>query len=179
LAYWKLRKLDLASEAFKKALSLEPSDAYSQYYMGRIHLLKGETLRAIAAFERLTSRKNSPVADEQYQLGLAYLKSGNPEKAIRWLEQARKQDPQNANVGDALGKAYQLAGREDEAEQAVKASSQLRNQDLQASQLLHSCRQFLQSKQMDKALEIRSRLLDSGDLDYLIALGTLFGENVS
>jgi tetratricopeptide (TPR) repeat protein len=177
LAYWKLRKLDLASEAFEKALSFEPSDAYSQYYMGRIHLLKGETPKAIAVFERLTGRKTPPVADEQYQLGLAYLKSGNSKKAIQWLEQARKQDPQNANVGDALGKAYQLAGRKEEAEQALKTSSQLRDQNLEASQLLHSCRQFLQSKQMDKALEIRSRLLDSGDLDYLVAVGTLFGEN--
>src|SRR6185295_18625429 len=132
---------------------------------GRIHLLKGESVKAIAAFERLASRKSSPVADEQYQLGLAYLKNGNSEKAIQWLEKARKQDPQNPNVGDALGKAYQLAGRKQEAEQAVKASSQLRNQNLEASQLLHSCRQFLQSKQIDKALEIRSRLLDLGDLD--------------
>jgi tetratricopeptide (TPR) repeat protein len=177
LAYWKLRKIDLASEAFGKALSFEPSDAYSQYYMGRIHLLKGETRKAIAVFERLTHRKAAPIADEHYQLGLAYLKSADSEKAIQWLQKAEGLHPQDENIRATLGRAYQLARRNREAEEEFKASSQMRGQNLEASQLLHSCRQFLQSKEINKALEIRKQLLNSTDVDYLVTLGTLFGES--
>ena len=177
LAYWKLRKVDLASEAFQKALSLSADDDNSQYYMGRIHLLKGNTIKAISLFEHLAGRQPSPVADEHYQLGLAYLKRADSAKAIQWLQKARQLHPHEASILDALAKAYQLAGRKEEAQQAFKASNQMRNEGLETSQLLHSCRQYLQSKEMDKALDIRKRLLDSDDPEYLIALGTMFGEN--
>src|SRR5207244_13101815 len=35
LTYWKLRNVDLATEAFQKALRINPGDDNSQYYMGR------------------------------------------------------------------------------------------------------------------------------------------------
>jgi tetratricopeptide (TPR) repeat protein len=176
-AYWNLRKLELATGAFLKAQRLNPSDASSRYYLGQIHLLKGETDQAIALFRQLVEKQGAPVADEHYQLGLAYLKKGRAEDAIHWLSKAAELHPREAGIRTALGKAYQLAGRSEEAEQAFKASAQMREQDLEASKLLQSCRQYLQSKELEKALEIRTRLLALDDSEFLIALGTLFGEN--
>jgi len=175
-AYWNLRKLELAAGAFQKAQRLNPADS-SRYYLGQIHLLKGETDQAITLFKQLVERHGTPVADEHYQLGLAYLKKGSAQDAIHWLSQAAELRPQEASVRTALGKAYQLAGRSEEAAEAFKASAQMRDRDLEASKLLQSCRQYLQSKEVEKALEIRTRLLALNDSEFLIALGTLFGEN--
>jgi tetratricopeptide (TPR) repeat protein len=176
-AYWNLRRLELAAGAFQKALRLDPADVSSHYYVGQIHLLKGETDQAITVFKKLVGRQGPPVADEHYQLGMAYLKKGSAEDAIHWLRRAAELHPREAGIRTALGKAYQLGGRQQEAEQAFKTSTLMRDQDLEASRLLQSCRQHLQSKELDKALEIRARLLALKDSEFLIALGMLFGEN--
>src|SRR5262249_43436233 len=120
-AYWKIRKLELAMKAFQRALRLDPADASSQYYLGQIHLLQGHTDEAIAVFRQLTARQGPPVADEHYQLGLAYLKKGEVENAIQWLSKAAELYPREPNVRSSLGKAYQLAGRQEEADQAFNA----------------------------------------------------------
>jgi tetratricopeptide (TPR) repeat protein len=176
-AYWKLRKLELASKAFQKALRLDPTNAPSQYYLGQIQLLQGHTDEAIAAFRQLTARQGPPVADEHYQLGLAYLKKGEAENAIQWLSKAAELYPREPNVKSSLGKAYLLAGRKEEADQAFSASKVIRDQNLEATQLLQSCRQHLQSRDFEKAFEIRKRLLAFDDSEFLIAVGTLFGES--
>jgi len=64
LAYWKLRKIEPAAEAFQMALSLNPADANSHYYLGRINLLKVDTSKANSLFEHLTATSASPVAYE-------------------------------------------------------------------------------------------------------------------
>jgi protein O-GlcNAc transferase len=177
LAYWNLRKLDAAFEAFQQASRLEPREPNSRYYLGRVYLAKGEAAQAIPLFEGLVQNLSSPLADEHYQLGLAYLKAGKGEAAIDVLRKAAQLSPQNSSVHEALGRAYQSIGQRAEAEKSFALSSQLKSEDLQASQLLHLCRQHLEAKDVSKALEAGRQLAQLSSVEHLVELGVLLGQS--
>jgi len=176
LALWNLRKLEAALAAFQQAQRLQPGDVNSRYYLGRIHLVRGDTAAAIKAFEGLVQNRASPIADEDYQLGLAYLKAGKPEAALAVLLQASRRLQQDSAVHEALGRSYRALGRNPEADKAFEFSSRLKSEDLEASRLLHLCRQQLEAKEVDKAVQTGQRLLKLSSVDHLVELGVLLGQ---
>ncbi len=177
LALWNLRRLDAAFDAFQQAHRLQPHEANSRYYLGRIHLARGETASAIRLLEGLVRNAPSPIADEHYQLGLAYLKAGKPDAAFEMLTKASQLSPQDSGVHEALGRAYQALGRSSEADTAFALSARLKSEDLEASQLLHLCRQQLEAKDVNKALETSRRLNQISSVEHLVELGVLLGQS--
>src|SRR5438445_21662 len=81
-----------------------------------------------------------------------------PKAAVEVLRQASHFSPQDANVYQALARAFQALGKSEEAEKAFALSSRLRSEDLEASQLLHLCRQQLEARDLGKAIETGQRL---------------------
>ena len=177
LALWNLRKLDAAFNAFQRAHRLQPKEANSRYYLGRIYLARGDHTSAIRLLESLVQNSDPRIADEHYQLGLAYLKAGNPEAAVEVLRQASHFSPQDANVYQALARAFQALGKSEETEKAFALSSRLRSEDLEASQLLHLCRQQLEARDVGKAIETGQRLCRLSSVEHLVELGVLFGQS--
>jgi len=177
LALWNLRRLDAALAAFQQAHRLVPSEANSRYYLGRIHLARGENAAGIQLLEGLVRNQASPIADEHYQLGLAYLKVGKAELALEALSKASQLSPQDSAVHEALGRAYRALGKAPEAEKAFELSSRLKSEDLEASQLLHLFRQQLEAKEVDKAVETGRRLMKLSSIEHLVELGVLFGQS--
>lgn len=177
LALWNLRRLDAAFDAFQQAHRLQPTEGNSRYYLGRIYLARGDTASAIRLLGGLVQNSASPIADEHYQLGLAYLKAGKAHAAFEMLSKASQLSPQDSGVHEALGRAHQALGRSSEADKAFALSARLKSEDLEASQLLHLCRQQLEAKDVDKALETGHRLAQLSSVEHLVELGVLLGQS--
>lgn len=177
LALWNLRRLNAALSAFQQAHRLAPGVGNSRYYLGRIHLARGENAKGIQLLEGLVQNQASPIADEHYQLGLAYLRTGKAEPALEVLRKASQFSPDDSAVHEALGRAYRALGKGPEAEKAFELSSRLKSEDLEASQLLHLCRQQLEAKDANKAVETGQRLIKLSSVEHLVELGVLFGQS--
>ncbi len=83
-----------AIENFQLVLQLDPEDASSYYYLGRINYLSKDYLQAIASFNKAI--KLSPQDSINYhQCGLAYLHLGNRKQATEYFQFAfkLKKDP--------------------------------------------------------------------------------------
>ncbi|MEW5976496.1 MAG: tetratricopeptide repeat protein [Acidobacteriota bacterium] len=177
LAYWNLRKLDASLASFQQAHRLQPAEANARYYLGRIHLARGEATQAIQFLKGLVENQITPLADEHYQLGLAYLKAGQGQAAVEVLQAASKRRPEDSSVHEALGRAYQAAGRQADAEKSFARSSQLKDADLEASRLLHLCRQHLEAKDVQQAVEAGHQLVRLSSVEHLVELGVLYGQS--
>jgi tetratricopeptide (TPR) repeat protein len=86
LIYLKRRSLDAARRYFESALKIDPGDADYHYSLGRVYELKEEWIQALEQYEE-TYRINPEysLGDIFREVGKGYLHTGNPEKAIEFL----------------------------------------------------------------------------------------------
>ncbi|HEU4734535.1 MAG TPA: tetratricopeptide repeat protein [Kofleriaceae bacterium] len=129
-------KLDLAQQAFRAALEIEPENTRVLALLGLAHFRAGEFSDARAVYERLVERLPTD-ASHRLNLGLVYLKLNDADRAIAALEASRALDPSQGRAVSYLGLAYARAGRYGEAYRA-----------------------FLIAGQNDLAIEIESNLTD-------------------
>ena len=120
--------IDSAIQQFQAEIANQPRDVMAR-------------LKIAAAEYKLNSQAGIPYAEEvvktdpqiglgHYLLGLLLLDTGNYQRAIPELETARTSYPNEAKLYFALGSAYALAGRKDDAAHA-RATFQRLNQDQQ------------------------------------------------
>src|SRR5262249_15796552 len=93
--YFENAQWDKAADAFQGALALEPHDASIYYWLARI----AEERHQWGDAEQAARRAYDLSHDAQFLPLLAYYLSaeGKSAEAIRWLEKARKADPNNPN----------------------------------------------------------------------------------
>ncbi len=144
------------------------------YYLGRLDLLEGNVDGAIGRFEML--RNAEPVEDELYFLGSAYLKKGEAEKAIKVLALQTKLNPRDFRAHNLLARAYAKAGRAEDAEREYAEAGRLHDYYLRGKQELMECRKLLEARDADEAWARCSPVLETDDIDKLVAVGMLFGE---
>ncbi|HEX4644520.1 MAG TPA: tetratricopeptide repeat protein, partial [Verrucomicrobiae bacterium] len=110
-----------------KVLARDP-DHYDALLMDAgLKLAKGETLKAVAGFERLT-KLYPKAAHAQYNLALAYLANNEIAKAVASLNQALAVDPQYA---DAIVRLADLRIRQGDVNPAAASLRQLVQQQPQ------------------------------------------------
>ena len=120
--------VDSAIQQFQAEISNQPRDVMAR-------------LKIAAAEYKVNSQAGIPYAEEavktnpqiglgHYLLGLLLLDTGNYQRAIPELETARASFPNEAKLYFALGSAYALAGRTQDAARA-RATFQRLNQDQQ------------------------------------------------
>lgn len=90
--------------------------------------LTDEARTALDACSALDDRLHEKVIKPEHRLasyGETYLRDGDAEAALSQLEAAREIDPSSAVIWERLGRAYELAGRIEEAEAAIERASEL------------------------------------------------------
>jgi tetratricopeptide (TPR) repeat protein len=106
-----------AAEAYRKAVTLEPSLPELWANLGLMEHESGMSAEAIQSFKRAI-RLNPSLFAPQLFLGIEYLKSKDPEAAIPFFESAEKLNPNDLQAALNLGKAYALSNHEDRAADA-------------------------------------------------------------
>lgn len=128
--------LDLASVSYDKAPSEQRERSRGIQVQILFHLARnlreiGDTERARDALDRcaeLDDRLHEKVIKPEHRLasyGETYLRDGDAAAALTHLEAAREIDPQSAVIWERLGRAYEQAGRAEEAETALLRATEL------------------------------------------------------
>jgi tetratricopeptide (TPR) repeat protein len=128
--------LDAACASYDKAPEEQRERSRGIQVQVLFHLARnlreiGDTARARAALDRcaeLDDRLHEKVIKPEHRLasyGETYLRDGEPAAAIVQLEAAREIDPGSAVIWERLGRAYQQAGRIEEAEAALRRATEL------------------------------------------------------
>lgn len=163
-----------ARQQFEVLVPLGYRSDWVTYYLARLDLVDGRLDSAIAQFESL--RRSEPLQDELYYLGSAYMKKGEVEKAVPILQRAVEFNPRDFRAHEHLARAYVKAGRPQEAEREFAETSRLHDYYLQGKQELDACRAQLSTGHADQAWASCGSVLETDDIDKLVAAGMLFGE---
>jgi len=100
-----LRKLDLAEDHIKKAISVEPENPSYRYILGFIYSIQRQWDEAIPEFEAALDK--DPKNGEFFRgLGWAIYSGGDMAKGLNILEEARRLEPANAYILTDLAAAY-------------------------------------------------------------------------
>ena len=156
LAHFQLGDTREAEEAFSRELKFEPPDAYSLYYLGRIHLSRGEV---------------------RLRLADTYLKPGSVDKAVVLLEQGIEQRPERGELHYLLGRAYRAQRRLAEAQREFKLAESWKNKGQEEIRIIMEVRRLLREGKKFAALGLTNRLKESGDENTLLSLGIALGQH--
>jgi protein O-GlcNAc transferase len=173
ICYFELRDYPQARPLFAQMLGVKSSAGLAAYYAGRIDLIEGSLDSAI---RRLGSLRDNPVRDELYYLGAAYYKQEKYSEAVDVLKTAAAQNPRDARVHQMLARSYQKLEQRAQAEKEFAETRQLHNYYVDGSVAISRCRALLSHNQSDAAWESCRPLIDTDDVDKLVAIGMLFGE---
>lgn len=123
-AYRSAGLYELAIQAYRKGVELNPYDVLLQTALGKAYGAVGQHDRALEAYRtavRLMPR--SPV--NQTNLGAALLETGRTEEAIAALQEAIRLSDDHADAYNNLGIAYHRLGRQAEAEASFRRALSL------------------------------------------------------
>lgn len=126
--------LKKASEEIDAAIKLRP--AYSEAYLSRGLILK-RLLDERGAFEAFKRAAELSPADPatQYHLGASYLRRGELEKSISYLQKSLERRPQNRYALFQLCRALNAAGRSKDAEACQQKLAAMAHAELEAADL--------------------------------------------
>jgi tetratricopeptide (TPR) repeat protein len=170
-----LQEREEARKQFEMVRSETGDDPNVNYYLGRLDLMEGGLDAAIHNLSLASARP--PFPDTAYYLGYAFLKKGDLDSSEKWLKKAAELAPRDARVQLRLGNLYRAMGRKDEAERAFNLSTELRANDIVASQQALDCGRSLDAEPLLQAREVCQKLLDPDDVGKLVSLGTLYGQH--
>ena len=102
-------RLDLAIEAYEKALEIEPEDITLLYRLGDLHILDRNLPEAIKVFRRIEFLRPDDLQIKQ-RLAYSFLEIGDTSEAIRSLEEYLEEHPTSGAVLYYLGELYQQQG---------------------------------------------------------------------
>ncbi len=137
-------KIEVAMDAFKSGVEMDPQNKFYHYNYGVLLLGSGDYQAAVDQFKKAIEIDPSYI-NAQYNLGVAYLKWGNDmnkkademgnkneaykekiEMSIPYLKKAVQLDASQADMWETLGRAYTIMGKQTEAKEAFDKSDQLR-----------------------------------------------------
>jgi tetratricopeptide (TPR) repeat protein len=101
-----------AMEQFERVLAIEPKDELSREQLDG---LRGVKKRPQASVSPATSGATSAAGTDAKSMGMKSLAAGYIPDAIKYLQRAHEDDPEDAEVMLKLGWAYNAAKRDDEA----------------------------------------------------------------
>ena len=116
-----MRQFEAAIKACSELAQSFPDYGYPHKEIGYDKLMMGQPDEALAEFiEADRLGPDSPLRwSWQQGIGLVYLMQGQDQKAIEWLSRAALEAPNAGHPAAYLASAYALAGREQEAREAL------------------------------------------------------------
>lgn len=174
VSYFNLHRYPEARQQFDRLQASGYKKSWDTYYLGRMALLAGETGEAILRLESL--RGEQPLYDESYYLASAYFKQGQNEKAILNLKRYIAFNPRDFRAHNLLARVYMKSGKNPEAEREFQVSEELRRYYLEGKKDLMDCRAELSAGVIEQAWQRCGPILETDDIDKLVAVGSLFGE---
>jgi tetratricopeptide (TPR) repeat protein len=172
---FELRQYEEAKELLSELLSHPSTNAMAHYYLGRIDLLEGKFVPAIA--QLLSIPRAHPFRDERYFLGAAYFKSGDWEKSATTLQESVRENPRDFRAHQLLARALQTLGRRQAATHEFAETRTLLGYYTEGSQAIKRCGETLSRKNGEETAKVCGPLLTTDDVDKLAALGMLLGNN--
>jgi tetratricopeptide (TPR) repeat protein len=168
-----LGRNDEARSQFEMLEKKAGPTSYITYYLGRLDLLSNDYGSAIKRLSSVT--KKPPFPDTAFQLGVAYISSGDVVDGIKWLEYAARQLPNDYRVHYRLARAYSSAGREEDATRQYALYRKFLNAHKSTETDVRACTDALHSHSAS-AHETCQRLFDPNDPEKLTLLGELYGD---
>ena len=163
-----------AHEQFEGLALIGYEKRWVTYYLARLDLIAGQWDSAIQRFQSLGGP--DPLQDELYYLGSAFLKRGEPQKAVAPLAREIQINPRDFRAHDLLARAYMKTGRPKDAEREFETAEKLREYYRQGKTQLMDCHARLQAGESESAWNICGPILESDDIDLLVYAGMLFGQ---
>jgi tetratricopeptide (TPR) repeat protein len=111
-------RYDEAIAAFEKSLAVDPNLAVAHEWIAHILILRGDYEGAIERYQKIVAR--NPSTDSKVSLGLAYLRVGEVDMAVKTLANAVAADPDNCKGWNNLSIAYLRQGNIDQARTAAE-----------------------------------------------------------
>ena len=116
IAYDRMREWDKAEADFRRALTLSPDQPAVLNYLGYTWADKGERLAEARQMIQKASEHRPNDGAITDSLGWVMLRQGDVAAAVKTLERAVEQEPEDATLNAHLGDAYWAAGRHLEAQ---------------------------------------------------------------
>jgi tetratricopeptide (TPR) repeat protein len=111
-------RYDEAIAAFEKSLAVDPNLTVAHEWIAHILILQGDYEGAIERYQKIVAR--NPSTDSKVSLGLAYLRVGDVDMAVKTLANAVAADAGNAKGWNNLSLAYLRQGDVDGARTAAE-----------------------------------------------------------
>ena len=118
------RRLDLAEEYLKKAITLAPGKSHYYYLLGFTYSIKERWAKAIAEF-RKAIRLNPEKSEYEYGLGWAIFNGGDRAEGITHLHTALELSPSNIHAMTDLATAMMMLGNLEKAREYGKKALHL------------------------------------------------------
>jgi len=129
LVLLKLGRPEEALTQLRRAIGLEPDNAWFYYHLGALRLRDDRWSEATEAFEK-AAQSEPDYALPHDQLGKLLLCSNRPQVAVRKLETAVRVQPDLAQAYCQLSRAYTLLGETRKLEQSLATFAKLKQQEL-------------------------------------------------
>jgi YaiO family outer membrane protein len=100
---------DAALAAFRRIAAVDPRDHEARVWIGRLHVLMGDTELAEPVYRSVLLEDPSNF-DAMLGLGTTLVALGRTEEGLDLLERAETLQPQHPELLDALGRAYRVSG---------------------------------------------------------------------
>lgn len=174
VCYFELRDYGRARPLFDEMSSIRGSASMAAYYLGRIDLVEGNLESAVRRLRSIP--REHPVHDEWYYLASAYYKETHYQECIQALRHAMLQNARDARIHQLLARAYLKTGRNGEAEREFAETRRLHDYYLDGSTAIGRCRAHLVLQNVAEAWKLCRPMLDTDDVDKVVAIGMLFGK---
>ncbi len=177
-ALWKEDRFKEAGQEFELAHRLDPKNAYTLYFLGRVFDAQGETNGAIRSFESEFAL-GTPVYDTYQRLAVAYLRRGEPKKALEMVQRGLQATPWESSLHYQLARIYQQSGHPKEAKEEFDATNRLKQSDQASIQKLLDLSVAIQDKNAGRVFALRQELLAQTprDPEIMHSLGLVLGKH--
>jgi len=177
-ALWKGNRFHEAGQEFEEARRLDPKNAYTLYFLGRVFDAQSETSAAIHSYESDLAL-GEPVYDTYQRLAEAYLRRGDPKKALDMVQRALQKTPWESSLHYQLARIYQKTGRLKEAKEEFDTTDRLKQSDQASIQKLLAIAVAIHDGKADRVFSLRDELYGQTprDPEIMNSLGLLLGKN--
>lgn len=175
-----LKKLDLIDEAEEAILdAIDSREGYglAWFELGEIYRFRGDSERALIAYEKAIKYQSDPFEEALYQKGKILSKEGNYKGAIISYKRICKKNPYVPEVWMELGKALlKIKGYEDKAIAALKNAHYLEPSN--KSIIYHLSRAYIKMNMKKKALDLLQKGIEIyNDPRHRLLMSKLLFEN--